>query len=149
MSARKPWFCTMSIHAGMTDWGNGTSVMLSVSTATRHQTVMMPTKPATPRISTMRRGIARLGVRYVRRKPRRRRLVAGGDAAVVRAAGTRSLISGARDKGRIHSFVGIDLAVDFPLLFPEGCRCLHVGVNPPVTAGGTHDRLGVAQAKYR
>ena len=57
------------------------------------QSVMMTTKLPMPRISLAGRGMACLGVRYVRSSPRRRRCIRTGAAGAAWVAGTRSLTS--------------------------------------------------------
>ena len=59
----------------------------------RVQTTRMTTKLPMPRLTTVGRGIACFGVRYVRSNPRRRRCTLAVLAGAAWVAGTRSLTS--------------------------------------------------------
>src|SRR5438270_4633355 len=109
---------------------------------------MMSTKPRTPRITIVRPGIDRFGVRIVVTILRRRR-VSAGDAVAVRVVVTRSLISGVVDEGRVDGGAAVGGAAGLSLLFPEIGGGLAVGVDLAVAARCAHDGFRIAQPEDR
>src|SRR5258708_147349 len=90
-SERKYLRWIMSTQDVQTRRGLGANNGLLMATEARLQTIRMTAKLPMPNVTTVGRGIACLGVRYVRSSPRRRRCTRAGAAGAAWVAGTRSL----------------------------------------------------------
>ena len=101
---------------------------MSMTTDARLQTARMTTKLPIPSVKTILRGIACLGVRYVRSNPRRRRCAPGERAGAAWVAGTRPLTSPYKLLMKLGSIasVGFTAVSTVPWAFQKSAAALTV-----------------------
>src|SRR3989442_11284564 len=141
----------MSHHVSTTWYGLGTKRGFCTRTASSHQTPTKKTKLLTARVSGAGPGMACLGVRYVRIKPRRRRGLAADGAGAIRAAGTRLNWSPLQrvDEVGVHRVRWLHRGVDLSLRLPEITCGLDVVIDLARGALGAHDLLALLQVEQR
>src|SRR5712691_10226089 len=125
-SERKYLCWIMSTQDVQTRRGLGANNGLLMATEARLQTIRMTAKLPMPNVTTVGRGIACLGVRYVRSSPRRRRCTRAGAAGTAWVAGTRSLTRPYRLLLKLGSTASLGLTVVsiFPWVFQKSAAAL-------------------------